>query len=203
MPPFTYTVIDMHDSIVRKADPELQWKCCGGELEGDRPSCGNPSNETFTAPEPSKLSEYKMPTSSSTSSETSTLSSINPIATLTGTPTQVPVSSPTTVTTLSSTSPQDSALTVGTKAGIGVGTAVAVLLLVAMIAMGLICRRRSNRNGESNHLHSGSSPSKLTRAKLERAELEEGTTIVPELDPVSHGTPRTHELPGETVRDWS
>ncbi|KAK8094706.1 hypothetical protein PG997_001391 [Apiospora hydei] len=91
-------------------------------------------------------------TATSKSSLTSTASS-SPGSSVTAPPTATETSPPPAATA----SPENSALTVGAKAGIGVGAAGAALLIMAVVLLGLLVRRRKQRRNNQAHLEDTSS----------------------------------------------
>ncbi|KAK8087180.1 hypothetical protein PG994_002154 [Apiospora phragmitis] len=95
-------------------------------------------------------------TTTANSSPTPTTGSSSRGSSITTPPTTTAAPSSTPGTTASSS--DESGLTVGAKAGIGVGAAGAVLLIVAVVFLGLLVRRRKQRRNSQNNLETNSAP---------------------------------------------
>ena len=112
------------------------WHCCGTNEGGDT-DCSAPTNETFQAPAPEKLTDYASPTTLSTATTGPAASSSSPLIAQSSSTahnaTAIPTSSPAT---------SYPGLSSGTKAGIGVGVVLGVACIVMLTLILILIRKR-------------------------------------------------------------
>ena len=127
------------------------WACCGTNV-----ACNNPTNETFLAPPPQQLLAAAL----SQSATNAAAASSHPATTVISTS----ISSATVTLTSTAVGDHTSSLNEGAKAGIGVGAALAGLIIIALLAWVTLLRKRLRNLG----------PAQYTAGKRDGSMLDEG-----------------------------
>jgi hypothetical protein len=148
------------DRCTKQALPDVtwnqtsqRWHCCGVDSKG-KASCDNPTDERFDAPGSSLLETYftlprdgwtatstTVPSTSSSSSSSISITSATAVSSSTGTPLPDPTSLPST---------QHNGLSSGTKAGIGIGAALAALAILGAVLYFIFRKRGRRRRSEQS-----------------------------------------------------
>jgi hypothetical protein len=123
------------------------WQCCGVDANSN-PACDDPTNEQFIAPSPAALQtifSISRDGWTATSTALPSTSTSLPSASLTTPISAVDLSTSTAVSdATSSPSISPSGLSTGTKAGVGIGAALALLASLGLVAY-LVVRKRRRR----------------------------------------------------------
>ncbi|KAH8773936.1 hypothetical protein F5882DRAFT_464886 [Hyaloscypha sp. PMI_1271] len=115
------------------------WHCCGTDSSGN-PDCEAPTKETFAAPAPASLVAYFTITSGFVATSTSLVASSTSSAA-----SSTSSSAPSTSATALPSSTAHSGLSSGAAAGIGIGSAVAAIIIVALVAHIILRSLRKRR----------------------------------------------------------
>ena len=172
-----------HLRAVDQARPDVVWNattqiwhCCGIDGNGN-PDCEDPTNETFAAPAPASLVAYFTITSgfvatstsiagSSTPSAASSTSASAPSTSASAASTSVPALSSSTAHAGSSPS-----ISRGAAAGIGVGGAVAVIIIIGgLVAYILHSLKRKRRHHVEATTMSMEAPTRIHEMEAGKVE---------------------------------